>query len=89
MEQSAQKASQYEAGIVSTLEAAVLQHRVGQTFEAVVVEADDDGDGGLVQLREPAVTARCDGQGLPLGERIQVRLELADVMQRQARFAVV
>jgi hypothetical protein len=36
-----------------------------------------------------AVTARCDGQGLPLGERIQVRLELADVMQRQARFAVV
>lgn len=89
MEQSAQKASQYEAGIVSTLEAAVLQHRVGQTFEAVVVEADDDGDGGLVQLREPAVTARCDGQGLPLGERIQVRLELADVLRRQARFAVV
>jgi exoribonuclease R len=89
MEQSAQKASQYEAGIVSTLEAAVLQRRVGKTFEAVVVDVDDDGEGGVVQLRDPAVTARCDGKGLPLGERIEVRLELADVMQRQVRFAAV
>jgi exoribonuclease R len=89
MEQSAQKASQYEAGIVSTLEAAVLQRRVGKTFEAVVVDVDDDGDGGVVQLRDPAVTARCDGKGLPLGERIEVRLELADVLQRQVRFAAV
>jgi exoribonuclease R len=88
MEQSAQKAGQYEAGIVSTLEAAVLQHRVGKTFEAVVVEVDGDGDAGLVQLREPAVTARCVGPDLPLGERIDVRLELADVMKRQVRFAV-
>ena len=89
MEQSAQRASQYEAGIVSTLEAAVLQRRVGDTFEAVVVDVDDDGDVGVVQLRDPAVTARCDGKGLPLGERIEVRLELADVLQRQVRFAAV
>jgi exoribonuclease R len=88
MEESAQKAGQYEAGIVSTLEAAVLQRRVGETFEAVVVEVDGDGDGGLVQLRDPAVTARCEGKALPLGERIAVRLELADVMKRQVRFAV-
>jgi exoribonuclease R len=88
MQESAQKASQYEAGIVSTLEAAVLQRRVGKTFEAVVVEIDDDGEGGVVQLREPAVTARCEGKHLPLGARIEVRLELADVMQRQVRFAV-
>ncbi len=87
MEQSAQKASQYEAGIVSTLEAAVLQRRVGNTFEAVVVDVDDDGEGGVVQLADPAVTGRCDGRGLPLGERIEVRLELADVMKRQVRFA--
>jgi exoribonuclease R len=88
MEQSTQKASQYEAGIVSTLEAAVLQRRIGKTYEAVVVEVDDDGDGGLVQLADPAVMARCDGPSLPLGERVEVRLELADVMRRQVRFAV-
>jgi membrane protein implicated in regulation of membrane protease activity len=75
------------AGIVSTLEAAVLQRRVGQTFEAVVVDVDRDGARGSVQLRDPAVTARCDGK-LPLGERIEVRLELADVMRRQVRFTL-
>ena len=88
MEESAQKASQYEAGIVSTLEAAILERSIGQTFEAVVVEVDRDEDGGTVQLRDPAVTARCEGEELPLGERVEVRLELADVMQRQVRFAL-
>jgi hypothetical protein len=31
------------------------------------------------------VTARCAGD-LPLGERVRVRLMLADVMKRQVRF---
>ena len=88
MEESAQKASQYEAGIVSTLEAAILERSVGQTFEAVVVEVDRDEDGGTIQLRDPAVTARCEGKELPLGERVEARLELADVMKRQVRFAL-
>ena len=88
MQKSAQKGSQYEAGIVSTLEAAILERSVGQTFDAVVVEVDKDGDGGTIQLRDPAVTARCEGEELPLGERVEVRLELADVMRRQVRFAL-
>ena len=87
MAESTRRASQYEAGIVSTLEAALLERSVGKTFEAVVIEVDDDGDGGSVQLREPAVTARCDGRELPLGEPVQVRLELADVAHRQVRFS--
>ena len=32
------------------------------------------------------MTARCDGDDLPLGERVEVRLVLADVMKRQVRF---
>ncbi|MCP9487580.1 MAG: RNB domain-containing ribonuclease [Gaiellaceae bacterium MAG52_C11] len=86
MERSNRKAQQYEAGIISTIEAALLQHRVGETFEAVVVEVDDDG-GGTVQLTEPAVTARCGGD-LPLGERVDVKLESADVAKRQVRFVL-
>ena len=86
MERSSRRAQQYEAGIVSTVEAAVLAPRVGETFEAVVVEVDDDG--GTVQLAEPAVTARCEGGNLPLGERVDVRLELADVAKRQVRFVL-
>lgn len=86
MEQSNRRAHQYEAGIVSIVEAAVLAGSVGRVFEAVVVEIDDDGDGGTVQLADPAVTARCTGTELPLGERVDVRLVLADVEARQVRF---
>ncbi|HSO02151.1 MAG TPA: hypothetical protein VLS46_06465, partial [Gaiellaceae bacterium] len=87
MERSNRRAQQYEAGIVSTVEAAVLERSVGDVFDAVVVEVDEDG-GGDVQLAEPAVTAKCEGEDLPLGERVRVRLVLADVAKRQVRFAL-
>jgi exoribonuclease R len=86
MEKSNRRAQQYEAGIVSAVEAAVLERSVGDVFEAVVVDVDDDGRAGKVQLADPAVTARCVGEHLPLGKRVEVRLTLADVVQRQVRF---
>ena len=85
MEESNKRAQQYEAGIISTVEAAVLKPQVGETFEAVVVEVDEHDGGGTIQLTEPAVTAHCKGN-LPLGERVRVRLTLADVATRQVRF---
>ena len=85
METSNRRAQQYEAGVISTVEAAVLQHRVGETFDAVVVELHEHDGGGTVQLTEPAVTARCEGD-LPLGGRVRVRLVLADTAKRQIRF---
>ena len=89
MEESSRRASQYEAGIVSVIEAAVLAGSIGEIFDAVVVEIDELDGAGVVQLREPAVAARCDGDDLPLGERVNVRLVLADVMKRQVRFTLV
>ncbi len=83
MERSNRRAQQYGGGIVSTVEAAVLARSVGRVFEAVVVETDDRG--GVVQLTDPAVSARCEGD-LPLGEQVDVRLTLADVLKRQVRF---
>jgi exoribonuclease R len=80
------RAGQYEAGIVSILEAALLESRVGETFEAIVVELHTRRGGATVALREPAVTARCSGDELPLGGRIRVRLTEADVMKRLVRF---
>ncbi len=41
---------------------------------------------GAVQLHEPAVTARCEGKDLPLGEPVEVRLVVADVSKRLVRF---
>lgn len=86
MAQSGRRAAQYEGGVVSAVEAAVLERSVGDVFPAVVVEIDRDGDGGVVQLTDPAVTARVTGERLPLGERIRVRLAVADVGRRLVRF---
>ncbi len=86
---SNKRAQQYESGIVSAVEAAVLEPNVGETFQAVVVDVDEHDGGGTVQLKEPAVTARCEGDDLPLGERIDVRLEVADVLKRLVRFSLV
>lgn len=85
MERSNGRAQQYESGIVSAVEAAVLATRVGEEFDAVVVDLHERG-GATVQLREPAVLARCRGDDLTLGEELQVRLVEADVMQRVVRF---
>ncbi len=89
MDVSNRRAQQYESGIVSTVEAAVLERSIGETFQAVVVGVDEHDGGGTVQLKEPAVTARCEGDDLPLGERVDVALEVADVMKRLVRFSLV
>ncbi len=88
MEASNRRAQQYEAGIISTVEAAVLERSVGDIFEAVVVDLHECRGGGTVQLQEPAVTAQCEGKDLPLGELVEVRLELADIAKHQVRFAL-
>jgi exoribonuclease R len=84
MERSARRAQRYGGGIVSIVEVAVLARSVGRVFEAVVVEQDERG--GVVQLADPAVSARCERDDLPLGGRVDVRLTLADVAKRQVRF---
>ena len=83
MRESGRRAGRYESGIVSIVEAAVLAAAVGQVFEGVIVETNERG--GVVQLTEPAVTARCAGHDLPLGKRVNVRLVEADVARRTAR----
>src|SRR6478609_7128615 len=72
------RANEIERACIEVVEAALLHDRVGQTFEAVVVDVRKDGS-AVVQLAEPAVRARCDaGPTVKLGERISVRLAEAD-----------
>ena len=59
-------------------------NRIGETFRATVMDADDSS--GTIVLDDPAVRARCDGAGLPMGEQIDARLVQADVTTRQVRF---
>jgi len=84
MTEAGRRASALERGCVSLVEAVVLRDRVGEVFPAVVVDVSSDG--GVVQLREPAVRARCAGDGLPLGQRVDVRLAEADPQRRTVLF---
>ncbi|HEU4674958.1 MAG TPA: RNB domain-containing ribonuclease [Motilibacteraceae bacterium] len=78
------KAGELDRACVDLVEAALLTGREGETFPAVVV--DVSATGGVVQLADPPVRGRCDGAGLPLGERVVVRLVTASVDQRTVRF---
>jgi exoribonuclease R len=76
-------------GAIDLAEAVLLHGRVGEVFEAGVVDRDEPRanrpPGGTVALDEPAVRARCLGD-LPLGERVSVRLTTADPATRKVEF---
>lgn len=88
MAKADQRASTVESACVSLVEAALLSSSIGEIFEGVVIDLKDGGKGGAVQLVDPAVRGPIDGENLPLGERIRVRLTAADTATRQVRFAV-
>ncbi|MFE7560105.1 RNB domain-containing ribonuclease [Kitasatospora sp. NPDC057500] len=91
------RAAEVERACVDLVEAELLAGRVGEEFRAVVIDVDEKRPGrGTVQLREPAVRARCerpDGASpptaLPLGARITARLATADPTTRTVRFVTL
>ena len=87
MAASDHRAHALERSCIDLVEAVLLAPHVGETFEAAVVERNHHG--GVVQLRNPPVRAKCDGDHLPLGERIDVRLDKADPATRTLVFARV
>ncbi|MEO6203833.1 MAG: RNB domain-containing ribonuclease [Mycobacteriales bacterium] len=86
MSASDRRAHELDRAVVDLAEALVLGPRVGEIFDAVVV--DSGTSSGTVQLREPAVRARCEGADLPLGEQVRVRLVTADALARKVVFAL-
>ena len=78
-----------DRGAIDLAEAVLLQGRVGEVFEAAVLDRDEPNGkrpaGGTIALDEPAVRAKCLGD-LPLGQRVDVRLTAADPAGRTVRF---
>ncbi|MDO5710610.1 MAG: RNB domain-containing ribonuclease [Micrococcales bacterium] len=68
-------------------EAAELSGRIGQEFDAVVVD-DRGSKGSLVALTDPAILAPCTDRAEP-GTTVRVRLTAADLLERTVRFEVV
>lgn len=90
MAEGARRANAVERACVDIVEAAVLRDRVGEEFDGVVVDVKEkEPDVGTVQLEDPAVVARIEGDGspLPLGERLRVRLTRAEPAAATVVFA--
>jgi exoribonuclease R len=89
MAEADRRAHAVDRAVVDLAEALLLEGRVGERFRGVVVE---DGAGGNqhgeVQLRDPAVRARLDGDDLPLGDEVDVVLTAADVTARHVAFVL-
>lgn len=74
-----------ESRIIDFVEAQLLKDRVGESFEAIVVQSG--AKSGAVQLKDPAVLGPCEGAQLPLGEQISVTLIEADPESGKIMFA--
>ncbi|GAB7108012.1 RNB domain-containing ribonuclease [Streptomyces phaeofaciens JCM 4814] len=87
MAEGGRRAAAVERACVDTVEAALLGGRVGEEFDGCVVDVDERRPTvGTVQLESPAVIGRIDGDPLPLGERLRVRLTEADPAGPTVRF---
>jgi exoribonuclease R len=84
-------ASRLEHSSVDAIEAALLAHRIGQIFDAVVIAvsfgqqgggtangAVGAGSGGVIQLMDPAVVAPIHG-AVVAGQTVQATLVTADI----------
>lgn len=97
MATSDQLAGRLERLALDTVEAALLFNHVGQEFDAIVISgskpvkngnANGNGPSGIVQIAEPAVTARCPGE-LESGTQVRVRIVSADINTREVRLELV
>lgn len=80
MRTGSQLAARIEGASVSVVEAALLKDRVGDVFDAYVIDVrENDPTAGTVHLCDPAVVARVRGGS--------VRLAEADVERHTLLFA--
>ena len=88
--ESGRRASAYQRSVVDLVEAAVLADRVGEQFDGVVVDVDeDDRRRGDVTLHEHGIEGVVVGeQDLPLGTEVVVTLTKASVAERKVEFAL-
>ncbi|MGI5189072.1 RNB domain-containing ribonuclease [Promicromonospora sp. CA-289599] len=92
MAETGRRTASFERECVDIVEASLLADRLGEEFDGVVVDVEDDTkemQRGLVVLRDPAVRARVTGLRLPLGDEVRVRLAEADVSERRVLFTLL
>lgn len=84
MAHASMQSSRVERAVIDLAEAVMLQGREGQTFQAVVVEDDDEVS--RIQLTEVAVVAKVKAKNLHPGDECRVKLLSADTQARTVTF---
>jgi exoribonuclease R len=82
MAKADQRARAVERGVVDLVEAVLLKDRVGESFDAVVI------DDCVVQLRDPAVRGKLESGCPEPGSEVTVRLDSADPAARTVAFSI-
>ncbi|MGC7099096.1 RNB domain-containing ribonuclease [Amycolatopsis lurida] len=77
-------AARVERACVDQVEAWILADRIGDTFGAVVLRAEETR--AEVLLEEPPVLAKSSGEGFTEGGRVTIRLTAVDVDKRKVSF---
>ena len=86
MVSSERLANAVERACTDAVEAAALEHRVGEMFRASVVDVTKNG--ALVQITDPVILAHADGESAA-GAEVTVKLIDVDIARRSVRFQVV
>lgn len=79
------RGGQVDRAVIDLAEAVMLEGCVGESFAAVVTDADERGV--RIQLGALPVVARLAATGLTPGDTIRVRLDLVDPVERRIAFA--
>ena len=77
--------SHVDHAVVDLVEAVTMQTRVGDVFDATVVDVERDRNVVRIQIADPAVWASVKATAQP-GDHLRVRLVSADPAARQVRF---
>jgi exoribonuclease R len=78
-------ASKVDRACIDSVEADVLENRVGQQFSALVLRGAQDKRDAEVFLDAPIVIGKCKGNP-PEGEKVSVTLTVADTASRRVEF---
>jgi exoribonuclease R len=87
MQIAGQRSSKVERAVIDLAECVVLRDRVGETFDATVLETGDTGS--VIQLNDPAVRARLGrSANVDAGASISVTLTEVSVDERRLQFTL-
>jgi exoribonuclease R len=85
MAESGARAGQVERAIIDDVETRLLEHRLGERFQAVALE--NDRHGTVIRIAEPAVRARLHADPPPAaGDSLTVELVRADPVSHSLQF---